>query len=165
MYDKLDPENELSAVSDIGCEGDAAKCPDGDIISAMDSCTREYEWNGAKSRNRFYKGDELYTWGSCDSVCAVEPANCPSDLVSETTLSSRLGNRVQMLSGEQQQKPSFLRPESLKYGTLLFACAGFGALAVRKYRESAANYDSLLTEKSKSSTSAGRKTTYNSIDV
>ncbi|CAL6315431.1 unnamed protein product [Bathycoccus prasinos] len=165
LYDKLDPENELSAVSDIGCEGDAAKCPDGDIISAMDSCTREYEWNGAKSRNRFYKGDELYTWGSCDSVCAVEPANCPSDLVSETTLSSRLGNRVQMLSGEQQQKPSFLRPESLKYGTLLFACAGFGALAVRKYRESAANSDSLLTEKSKSSTSAGRKTTYNSIDV
>ena len=158
LYDKNDPDNELAAVSDIGCEGDAEKCPDGDIIKAMDSCTREYEWNGAKSRNRFYKGDELYTWGSCESVCAEEPSNCPSDLVGETTTpSSRLGNRVQMLSSEQQ-KPSFLHPESLKYGTLLFACASFGVLAVRKYRETAEMPDS---------SSARRKTmtSYNSVDV
>ena len=167
LYDKLDPDNELSAVSDIGCEGDAEKCPDGDIIAAMDSCTQETIFgNGAKSRNRYYKGDEFYTWGSCDSVCAVEPSNCPSDVFSSTTLSSRLGNRVQTLSSrkssfEEEQKLSFLRPDSLKYGVLLSACAGFAALGVRTYRRNAAKVDSLLTAE-KSSFSAKK---YNSVDV
>jgi len=167
LYDKLDPDNELSAVSDIGCEGDAEKCPDGDIIAAMDSCTRESIFgNGAKSHNRYYKGDEFYTWGSCDSVCASEPPNCPSDVFSSTTLSSRLGNRVQTLSSressfEEEGKLSFLRPDSLKYGALLSACAGFAALAIRTYRRDAATVDSLLTTE-KSSFSAK---TYNSVDV
>ena len=127
LYDKLNPDDETLAVSDIGCVGDATKCPVGDILSTMASCTETISWNGATSQHRVYKGDEMYSWGSCEATCALEPEKCPSDI---TFASSS------MLGKSSSQSSASLSSVTVPQASALLAVACFGLFAVHRYRQS-----------------------------
>lgn len=146
LYDKEKPDDEYSAVSDIGCKGDPKKCPQGDVVGdPLAACTDMVEWSGSASQNRRYKGDQFYSWGTCEDICAVEPEPCPSDLVQVVT--PQLGKRDYL-------RATINSPQVIA-GVVAVSCLSL--FAIRKYRLSfkptSNGEDAPLTQK------------YNSINV
>ena len=79
-------ETDLNTVLDSGCshEGDA-RCPSfasPSALAGLTQCTRMYEdpGSGDKFYNRVFDGEQTsFTWGSCDTTCAVaHPKACPA---------------------------------------------------------------------------------------
>jgi hypothetical protein len=69
---------EWESVSDIGCTGpNTDKCPPGDVLASLASCTNAVQNPGFVSHNRVFDGTTLtYNWGTCENSCGTKPASC-----------------------------------------------------------------------------------------
>jgi hypothetical protein len=69
---------EWESVSDIGCTGpNTDKCPPGDVLASLASCTNAVQNPGFVSHNRVFDGTTLtYNWGTCENSCDTKPKTC-----------------------------------------------------------------------------------------
>ena len=63
------------SVSDIGCTSpNTDKCPPGDVLASLASCTNAVQNPGFVSHNRVFDGTTLtYNWGTCENSCGTKP--------------------------------------------------------------------------------------------